>query len=46
VLTLTPAEVRADWTEVDTVLSRSYTARLAKSLHALPGANNLEVLPV
>ena len=46
VLTLTPAEARADWTEISTVLSRSYTARLAKSLHALPGANNLDVLPV
>jgi alkaline phosphatase D len=46
VLTLTPAEARADWTEVSTVLSHSYTARLAMSLHALPGANNLDVLPV
>jgi alkaline phosphatase D len=46
VLTLTPSEARADWTEVNTVLSRSYTARLAMSLHALPGANNLDVLPV
>ena len=46
VLTLTPAEARADWTEVNTVLSRSHTARVAKSLHALPGANNLDVLPV
>jgi alkaline phosphatase D len=46
VLTLTPSEARADWTEVSTVLSRSYSARLAKSLHALPGAANLDVLPV
>ena len=46
VLTLTPAEARADWTEINTVLSRSYTARLARTLHALPGANNLDVLPV
>ncbi|MEP6721685.1 MAG: alkaline phosphatase D family protein [Variovorax sp.] len=46
VLTLTPSEARADWTEVSTVFSRSYTARLAKSLHALPGAANLDVLPV
>jgi alkaline phosphatase D len=46
VLTLTPAEARADWIEVSTVLSRTYTARVAMSLHALPGANNLDVLPV
>lgn len=46
VLTLTPSEARADWTEVNTVLSRTYTARLAMSLHALPGAANLDVLPV
>jgi len=46
VLTLTPSEARADWVEVNTVFSRSYTARLAKSLHALPGAGQLEVLPV
>jgi alkaline phosphatase D len=45
-LTLTPGEVRSDWIEVSTVFSRSYTARLAKSLHALPGAGQLEVLPV
>ncbi|MDM0057691.1 alkaline phosphatase D family protein [Variovorax fucosicus] len=46
VLTLTPAEARADWTEVSTVFSRSYTARVARSLHALPGAANLDVVPV
>jgi alkaline phosphatase D len=46
VLTLTPSEARADWTEDCTVFSRSYTARLAKSLHAVPGAGNLDVLPV
>ena len=46
VLTLTPAEARGDWMEVSTVFSRSYTARVAMSLHALPGAGNLEVLPV
>ncbi len=46
VLTLTAAEARADWTEINTILSRSYSARLAKSLHALPGASNLDVLPV
>jgi alkaline phosphatase D len=46
VLTLTPAEARADWTEVSTVLSRSYSARLAMSLHALPGAGQLDVVPV
>ena len=46
VVTLTPAEARVDWTEVSTVLSRSYTARVARSLHALPGAANLDVVPV
>lgn len=46
VLTLTPSEARADWTEVNTVFSRTYTARVAMSLHALPGAANLDVLPV
>jgi alkaline phosphatase D len=46
VLTLTPAEARGDWTEVSTVLSRSYSVRLAASLHALPGAGQLDVLPV
>ena len=45
VVTLTPAEVRGDWMEVSTVFSRSYTARTAMSLHALPGVENLEVLP-
>ena len=43
---VTPAEARGDWMEVSTVFSRSYTARVAMSLHALPGAGNLEVLPV
>ncbi|MDM0109367.1 alkaline phosphatase D family protein [Variovorax sp. J22R24] len=46
VLTLTPAEARADFVEVSTVLSRDYSARVAMSLHALPGASGLEVLPV
>jgi len=45
-LTLTPGEVRSDWIEVSTVLSRSYSVRLAKSLRALPGPENLEVVPV
>ncbi|MDM0029516.1 alkaline phosphatase D family protein [Variovorax saccharolyticus] len=45
VVTLTPAEVRGDWMEVSTVFSRSYTARIAMSLRALPGVGNLEVSP-
>jgi alkaline phosphatase D len=43
-LTVTPAEVRGDWIEISTVLSRSYTARTAMSLRALAGAGHLEVL--
>ena len=48
VITLTPAEARADFMEISTVLSRDYSARVAMSLHALPGAGagGLEVLPV
>ncbi len=46
VLTLTPAEARGDWMEVSTVFSRSYTARTAASLHALPSPGNMEVVPV
>jgi alkaline phosphatase D len=46
VITLTPAEVRADFTEISTVLSHDYSARVAMSLHALPGAGGLDVLPV
>ena len=38
VLTLTPAEARGDWTEVSTVFSHDYSARVANSMHALPGA--------
>ncbi len=45
-ITLTPAEARADWVEVSTVLSRSYTARLGRSLRALPGPGQLQVVPV
>ncbi|MDM0051981.1 alkaline phosphatase [Variovorax sp. J22R115] len=46
VITLTPAEARADFMEISTVLSRDYSARLAMSLHALPGEGGLDVLPV
>ena len=46
VITLTSAEVRADFTEISTVLSHDYSARVAMSLHALPGAGGLDVLPV
>lgn len=45
-LTLTPAEARADWTEISTVFSHAYSARVARSMHALPGVANLDVLPV
>ena len=45
ILTLTPAEARCDWTSVSTVFSHSYSARLENSMHALPGAGNLDVLP-
>jgi alkaline phosphatase D len=46
VLTLTPGEARCDWNEVSTVLSRSYSAQVAKSLRTLPGAGNLDIVPV
>jgi alkaline phosphatase D len=46
VLTLTSAEARSDWIEISTVFSHSYSASTAKSLRALPGAGNLEVIPV
>jgi len=46
VLTLTPAEARGDWIEVDTVLSRSYTARITASMRTLPGPGNLDLVPV
>ena len=46
VLTATPGEVRGDWIEINTVFSHSYSARTVKSLRALPGAGNLDVLPV
>ncbi|MEJ8858219.1 alkaline phosphatase D family protein [Variovorax robiniae] len=45
VLTLTPAEARCDWTSVSTVFSHSYSTRVENSMHALPGAGNLDVLP-
>ena len=44
VLTLTPAEARGDWIEVDTVLSHSYATRIAASLRALPGPTNLDLV--
>ena len=46
VVTLTPAEARADFVEISTALSHDYSARVAMSLHALPGAGGLDVLPV
>ena len=46
VLTATPAEVRGDWIEISTVVSHSYSASTVKSLRALPGAGNLDLIPV
>jgi alkaline phosphatase D len=46
VLTLSAAEARGDWIEVDTVFSHGYAARTAASFHALPGAANLDVVRV
>jgi alkaline phosphatase D len=46
VLTLSAADARGDWIEVDTVFSHTYAARTAASFHALPGAANLDMLRV
>ena len=46
VATLTPAVARADWIAISAVFSHSYAVIAARSLRALPGAGNLEVLPV
>lgn len=46
VLTLSPAEVRCEYIEVSTVLSRDYSVKTAATLRALPGAGNLDVISV
>ncbi|MDM0117881.1 alkaline phosphatase D family protein [Variovorax sp. J22R133] len=46
VITLTAAEARGDWVEISTVFSRSYTTRIAGSMHASPGPGNLDLVPV
>jgi alkaline phosphatase D len=45
-LTLSAADARGDWIEVDTVFSHDYSVRTAASFHALPGAANLDMLRV
>lgn len=46
VLTATPAEVRGDWVEINTVFSHSYSAKTVNSLRALPGSGNLDLIAV
>lgn len=44
VLTLTPAEARGEWVQVDTVWNRGYQARTVKTLRTLPGSGNRTIL--
>jgi len=46
VLTVTPAETRADYRYVSTVTSKTYTAAVGKSLRMLPGAANRKIVAV
>lgn len=46
VLSATSQEVRAEWYVVDTVKSKSYTAKLDKSLKVLPGKGNRQIVEV
>lgn len=46
VLSVTSQEVRADWYVVDTVKSKTYTAKLDKSLKVLPGKGNRQIVAV
>ncbi|MEW6764687.1 MAG: alkaline phosphatase D family protein [Pseudomonadota bacterium] len=46
VLTVSAQEARADWYVVDTVKSASYAVMLEKSLRALPGASNRQIVAV
>lgn len=44
VLTLTPGEARGEWVQINTLWSRDYEARTAKTLRTLPGAGNRTIL--
>ncbi|MEO5934226.1 MAG: alkaline phosphatase D family protein [Duganella sp.] len=44
VLTVTPAETRAEYRYVDTVQSKTYTASIGKTLRMLPGAANRKIV--
>jgi len=46
VLSVTPDEARADWYVVDTVKSANYAISLEKSLRALPGSGNRQIVAV
>ncbi len=45
VVTATPAECRSDWYFVSTILSRSSSVTLGKSLRTLPGTGNRKLIP-
>lgn len=45
VVTATPAECRSDWYFVGSILSRSSSATLGKSLRTLPGTGNRKLIP-
>jgi alkaline phosphatase D len=45
-LTATPTEARGDWVFVDTIASRTYTAKTGRSLRMLPGAANRKLIEV
>ncbi|MBC7727669.1 MAG: alkaline phosphatase, partial [Microbacteriaceae bacterium] len=44
VLTATATECRAEWTYVNTITSRSYTAVTDKALKVLPGVANRKIV--
>ena len=46
VLTVTPTEARSDWYVVNTVVEKTYTASLKKSLRVLPGTANRKLVAV
>lgn len=46
VLTVSAQEARTDWYVVDTVKSKTYTAKLDKSLKVLPGKGNRQIVAV
>jgi alkaline phosphatase D len=45
-LTATATEARGDWVFVDTIASRTYTAKTGRSLRVLPGAANRKLIEV